>query len=447
MTIRRRLALAYGAAILATVAVMGVLVWWQFGAALRQSLDQTLATRASDALTALENNGQAGLQEGDADYPNRAFVAMFDAGGNLTDATAGTPPAIALPPAGQASADVRLGGTAYAIHIVHNDTGAVVIAGSSLASIDDTLATLAQTLFLVGCIAALASLAGGWWLAGRALRPIAALTSEAGQIGATDLDRRLSATPRRDELGTLTDTLNGMLARVADGVRRQRTFVATASHDLRTPLASLQAELELADDDSSTLDELRAAIRAAHADAVRLGELARALLDLAAAGSDGRALARSSVRVDDLVEAVVSRIESRSRQRGIHVRQTAPDATAHVDRVRLEQALTNLVDNAITYSPIGSEVDVVGRLEAPAGDGQTSDPRWLILEVLDRGPGVPEASAERLFQPFERGSMPQGPGAGLGLATAAAAVRAHHGSIGVEPRDGGGSRFWLRVPA
>jgi hypothetical protein len=126
MTIRLRLALAYGAAILITVAVVGLLVWWQLAVDLRASLDQTLATRASDALTALENNGQAGLQESDAGDPVRAFVALFDGQGKLTDATADAPAGIALPPAGQPSAELRLAGTTYAIHVVRSEDGRAV---------------------------------------------------------------------------------------------------------------------------------------------------------------------------------------------------------------------------------------------------------------------------------------------------------------------------------
>ena len=286
-----------------------------------------------------------------------------------------------------------------------------------------------------------------WWLAGRALRPVALITKEAALIGAADLDRRLPVPRQRDELQALASTLNGMLDRVAEALRRQRIFVAAASHDLRTPIAALQTELELAEDERTTAEELRSALQAAHADVVRLGELATALLDLASVDSDGRALVRSAVRADLLVEAVARRVAPLARERATRLLQVAPARVVHVDRMRLERALTNLVVNAITYGPPAAVVEIVAHVETvdPPGDGDAGT--FLLIEVLDRGPGVPDELAEHLFQPFLRGPNASEPGTGLGLATAAAAIRAHHGTLGVERREGGGSRFWLRVPA
>jgi two-component system, OmpR family, sensor kinase len=302
----------------------------------------------------------------------------------------------------------------------------------------------------VGGIATLSSLAGGWWLAGRALRPVALITAEASQISAADIERRLPVPPHNDELRALATTLNGMLDRVAEGLRRQRTFVAAASHDLRTPIAALQAELELAEDVRTTDSELRSAVRAAHADAVRLGALATGLLDLAAADADGRALVRSPVRTDLLVESVARRVEPLARERGGSIKRIAPDRLVRVDRVRLEQALTNLMVNAITYGPPSGEVEVVAQVDPVPGPGANGNGHAtgtvLSIEVLDRGPGVPAEIANLLFEPFHRGPNAVGPGTGLGLATAAAAIRAHHGSIGFEPRSGGGTRFWIRLP-
>jgi signal transduction histidine kinase len=447
VTIRVRLALIYLGAIVLTIGLGGALVWWQLGVALRSSLDETLQTRASAALTAIESDEQAGLQEGDTATPARVFVAIFDAQGRTIDATADVPPGLAPPGVGTGTADVSLGTSTYALYAATSESGVRVVAGSNLSGINGTLAGLAESLFLVGGIAAVASLAGGWWLAGRALRPVALITAEASQIGAADIERRLPVPARRDELQALATTLNGMLDRVAEALKRQRTFVAAASHDLRTPIAALQAELELAEDARTSDPELRTAVQAAHADAVRLGELATALLDLATADTDGRALVRAPVRTDLLLESVARRVEPLARERGTRITRTVPDRVVRVDRVRLEQALTNLIVNAITYGPPGSEVEVVARFD-PAGDSSPTEPGTILsIDVLDRGPGVPAESATRLFEPFQRGPNAVGPGTGLGLATAAAAIRAHHGTVGFEPRAGGGSRFWVRLPA
>ena len=423
--------------------VLGMLVWWRFGVALRSSLDETLATRATSTIDALQNSGQAqaGLQEGDAGLGAGVFVAVFDSRGNLVDATANSPAGLPVPSVG-GGGETRVGGATYEVAVARADDGTTVVVGSTLAVIDETLASLARLLLAVGAAAAALALLGGWWLAGRALRPVALLTSEAAQIGASDLERRLPRARRRDEIGALTDTLNGMLDRVAESVRRQQAFVAAASHDLRTPVTALQAELELADTDRSTPQEMRIAVRRARADAVRLGELATALLDLASAQPGGRSLVLAPVRVDDLIAGVVRRVAPVARERGVRVRYAAPSEPVEVDRVRVEQALTNLTMNAVTYGPAGSEVEI----RASLGTRDERSGASLLIEVLDTGPGVPEGFIGRLFRPFERGPNAVGPGVGLGLASAAAAIEAHHGSIAFERREGGGSRFSIRLP-
>lgn len=444
MTIRTRLAIAYGGVAIMILIVLGSVVWWRFGVALRSSLDQTLQERATSTMDALQNSdqGQGGLQEGDVGLGAGTFIAVFDGQGHLVDATANSPTGLTAPAAGYSGGEIRVGDTPYEIAVVRGDGGPTVVAGSRFAVIDDTLISLGRLLLAIGAAAAALALLGGWWFAGRALRPVALLTSQAAQIGAGDLERRLPPASHPDELGALTDTLNGMLGRVEESVRRQRAFIAAASHDLRTPVSALQAELDLADTDRSTPRELRAAVRRARADALRLGELATALLDLASVESGGRVLVLAPVRIEDLVAGIVRRVTPVARQRGIVVRHDAPSLVVEVDRVRLEQAIVNLALNAIEYSPAGSEVEVRASLDRPHESSRT----WLLVEVRDSGPGVPEGFVDRLFRPFERGPNATGTGAGLGLASAAAAVEAHDGTIGYQPGQGGGSRFWIRVP-
>ncbi len=454
MTIRARLTLIYAAAMLATLSLAGSVVWWQLRAALRSSLDDALLARAAAVLTTLENQGQGGIQESNTTTPTGIFVVVFDAGGLVVDSTAGTPAGLSAPPIGAQSLDVTIGSTAYALRIATSGDAAVrVVAGSSLVGISATMDQIARWLLLVGGLGALASLAGGWWLAGRALRPVAMLTTEAEHIGVDDVDRRLPIPAQRDELQALAITLNRMLERVSSTLGRQQAFIAAASHDLRTPIAALQAELDLADDDRSTLEEMREAVRSAHAEAARLGELATALLDLAGADAQGRALVRTRVDADELLASVVRRTAPLARKREIVVTSSGPSQLVRVDRIRIEQALTNLVANAIAYSPIGSTVEIIAEIQPLAGPGASAGPGGaegrteLTIDVLDRGPGIPAGDADAVFLPFHRGTAAAGIGAGLGLATAAAAIQAHHGSIGFAPRDGGGTRFWVRVPA
>ncbi len=443
MTVRGRLTLIYSAAMILTVAVGAALVWWQVGVALRSSLDQALDTRATAAAAALENDGQSGLQESDGPAAG-IFVAMF-AGNRLVDSTAGTPAGLQAPAATGVGGSIVLGGVTYATRVARADGSFQVIAGASLAGVHGAQGEVARSLVLVGILSIILSLAGGWWLAGRAMRPVALITAEARLIGAADLARRVPVPNQRDELWALATTVNGMLDRVEAASQRQRAFVAAASHDLRTPIAAMQAELELANDPRSSREDMTAAIRAAHADTVRLGDLATALLDMAAVDLDGRAVVRTVVQIDDLVQSVLRKVASVAEARGVTLAATESDGAVRIDRIRLEQALTNLALNAVVHGPAGGTVEINAHLESSdppaAGTGTI-----LAIEVLDRGPGIAPELASRLFEPFVRGRRTPVPGFGLGLATAAAGIRAHHGSIGYEPRLDGGSCFWIRVP-
>ena len=437
MTIRARLALTYGAAVALTILVVGVAVWWQFGAALRSSLQQRLETRSAAVVASLENDGQAGLQE--SNNNSDLFVILIAPDGKRLDASANAPPQLSVAASGAAVREVASNGHRFLVRIDHTQKGLRIVAGADLAPSERSQAALAGLLAIAGVIASLLSLAGGWWLAGRTLRPIAAITAEAAAIGARDLDRRLPVPSRRDELGVLARTLNGMLDRIGDAVKRQRAFVAAASHDLRTPLAALQAELELADRPEAAEDELRAALRAARDDATRLGELAADLLQLATVSAEGRQLVLADIDLADVVDTVLRRVAPVAERAGVAIRSDVDHRMVRLDRVRIEQALVNVLINAVTYSPPGGEVGV------RSADDPGRPPTFLV-EVLDRGPGVADDAREAIFDPFHRGAEALGSGAGLGLATARAAVEAHTGSITVHGRMGGGSIFRLRLP-
>lgn len=435
MSIRARLAATYGVGLAAVLVIVGLVVWWQMGVALRGSLETTLQTRATGVLTSLENAGQSGLQEADRAAPG-VFAALFTPDGSTIDRSADTPPGI------RALAGIQsIGGHDYLVAVQTSSSGTLVVTGADLQPVADAQAALARLLAVVGALVGVASVAGVWILARRALRPIDALIADAAEIGPDDLARRLPASARRDEVGHLTLTLNGMLDRIADSVERQRLFVAMASHELRTPLATLRTELELADRDDATVAEYRAAIREAQTDAIRLSGLSASLLELAASGVDVRAVARSRIRLQDLVASVVRGLDAMARQHGSQIVMAVADGSVSVDRVRIEQALTNLMMNALIHGGRDGSIELHATTEDHAGA------RTLAVEVLDRGPGLRGVPAGRLFEPFQRGARAEHSGAGLGLATVASAVHAHEGTYGAEDRPGGGARFWFRVPA
>ncbi|MBI2776927.1 MAG: HAMP domain-containing histidine kinase [Chloroflexi bacterium] len=433
MSIRTRLAVSYGLGVALTILIVGVSVWLQMGTALRGALETTLQTRVDGVLNSLENDGQAGLQEADRGAPG-VFVALFAPDGTLTEATADAPPGIRA-----AGGVLVVDGRRYLLRLQAAPDGTLVESGADLQSIDAAQAALARVLIGVGLAVGVASLGGGWLLAGRALRPVDRLIDDAAAMGPADLSQRLSVPPRMDEIGRLTRTLNGLLERVTESVDRQHLFVAMASHELRTPLAALRAELDLTDRTDASLAEYRQAVRDAQGDVVRLSGLVTSLLELASIQEDAERLERRQVRLRDAVSTVVRAIDPLIRLHRVAIEQDVPDIVVTIDRLRFEQALGHVLDNAITHGSAGNRVTIRCRL------ADEPEPRSLTVEVLDRGPGLLGQAPDRLFDAFVRGTG-AGPGSGLGLATVASAVRAHGGTFGAGDREGGGARFWFTMP-
>lgn len=437
MTLRLRLTAWNALAFTSTLLVVGVVFWLLYGAALRRGLDDVLQATASSTVDLLEVD--RGGQPDPGTLPGGVFVVILDPSGKALYGSAGAP--VIVDPSPGFSTVRTADGASAAVFAAPAEGGQTVVAGGTLAEIDRNLRALAETMALAGGALIVLSVLGGWLLVGRALAPVARLAREADAIGSSELDRRLEGVEGDDELGTLARTLNRMLARVEASVRRQRAFVVGASHDLRTPLAALRTELELALLHPTDGPALRAAVEAAHADAVRLSELANGLLRLAAAEPDGQRLDCEDVHLPQLIQGGVELVTASATARSVTIQVNAPDVVVHVDPPRLVQVIANLLANAARFAPPASVVELTAELDL---DEAT---RILRVEVLDRGPGVPPDFRSSLFEPFARARPAGSPGAGLGLATAAAAVHAHGGAIGYDERPGGGARFWFWVPA
>lgn len=437
MTIRTRLTLTYATAVAVTILVLGGVVWLQLGEVLRAELGRRVDLRLAAVQSAFENDQQAGLQEGNQDTAG-VWVVLFAGDGSRLEATAGAPELSAVP---TTDGPTTIAGRNVIVRKGTTESGLIVVAAVDLEPVDAAQAALTKLVGLAGAVAVLISGLGGWWLAGRALAPVATMTSEAASISQADLKRRLQEPQPLDELGVLARTLNQMLDRVAKNVDRQRSFLASASHDLRTPLAALQAELELADDPRVSPDDLRGALHAARGDAARLADLANDLLELVTAEATGRPLLRVPTLVSDLTESVMRRMQPLARAASVDLVVEARSQLVNVDRIRVEQAIGNLVANAIAHSPRGSVVTLLAQVHV--SDGSPN----LEVEVLDHGPGVPQAERDLIFEPFQRGAGARDGGSGLGLATARAAAEAHGGQVGVDDAPDGGARFWIRLPA
>jgi signal transduction histidine kinase len=259
----------------------------------------------------------------------------------------------------------------------------------------------------------------------------------AAEISTERPGRRLPLPRARDEIHRLGETLNAMLARLEAGLARERRFVADASHELRTPLALLRTELELALRRPRSPRDLEDALRSAAEEVDRLSSLAEDLLVLARTDEGGLPVSRSPIEVRALLDAVARRFEARAAGEGRALEVAgAAEMPLAGDRLRLEQALGNLVDNALRHG------DGTVRLEARARNGRVE------LRVGDEGAGFPPDFLPRAFERFTQADEARGRGAaGLGLAIVEAVARAHGGTAQAANRSGAGAVVWLTLPA
>jgi two-component system OmpR family sensor kinase len=241
--------------------------------------------------------------------------------------------------------------------------------------------------------------------------------------------------PVDDEIARLGTTLNTMLGRLETALARERRFVSDASHELRTPLATLRTELELALRRKRPPEELEAALQSAAEETERLSRLAEDLLVLARADHGSLPVRRERLPAAELLTAVRERYGHQAAEAGRPLEIRADDQLElHVDRLRAEQALGNLVENALRHGR--------GRilLLARRRDG------WVELHVRDEGAGFPPDFIDHAFDRFTRADPArQGPGAGLGLAIVDVIARAHGGSARAANHHGGADA-WLEVP-
>jgi two-component system, OmpR family, sensor kinase len=438
--IRLRLAAAFALAMAVVLAAVGLFLYQHLGSSLDRTLNQSLRARASD-VAALVKQADHGLGESPTlASGGQGFAQILDQRGRIFDQTPGLPRMPVLSPGELAPATVsplsvdraHLNGESvrlFARPVQAQGQRLTVVVGSSLDTRDNALVTLRNELLVGGPAALLLASLLGYLVAGAALRPVERMRLRAAEISARRLDERLPVVPSRDEISRLGETLNAMLARLETSLERERSFVADASHELRTPLAHLQAEVELALERPRGREELESALRTVAGETDRLSQLAADLLLLARADEGGLPLRLEHVNAHELVDGVATRYARRAAEAGRAI-EVDGDAIAHVDRLRIEQALGNLIDNALRHG--GGTISVSAQ-----DDGD------FVFEVRDEGGGFPERFAERAFERFSRAEESRtSPGAGLGLAIVAAVAEAHGGTATV----GDGAVVTIRVP-
>jgi heavy metal sensor kinase len=316
-----------------------------------------------------------------------------------------------------------------------------VVVGQSLRELHQAQRQLLILLGVSNPIALLLASLGGLWIANKALSPVDRLTRAAEHIGRGNLSERVEETGTRDEIGRLAATFNEMIGKLEQAFQRERRFTADASHELKTPLAILRGDIEVALRRDRSPEEYRRVLASSLEEIARLTKLTDDLLTLARSDAGEVMLEMGPVRIDRLAREVSDSLAPLADSAGVAFDYQVPDSMVLIegDASRIKQLIVNLLDNAIKYTQPGGQVKLDLKTEGDAA----------ILEVSDTGRGIPADALPRVFERFYRQTDPRdlrADGFGLGLAISKWIVDAHLGSIEVLSKVGVGSRFTVRLP-
>ncbi|MEA2217884.1 MAG: hypothetical protein QOJ35_510 [Solirubrobacteraceae bacterium] len=450
--IRLRVAAGFAIAMALVLAGSGLFLYARLGADLARALDQDLRLRAQD-LSALvgEPGGSLAIEAGGGLVERgESFAQLLDRRGRVLDRTPPLDDRALLTRRELRSALHRrrfadrpsvtgLDEPARLLTTPIDRAGRrlVLVVGATRENRAEALRSLRTELLVTGPLALLFATALGYLLAGAGLRTVDAMRRRAAQISADQPGERLPVPRTGDELQRLGETLNAMLARLQTALERERGFVAEAGHELRTPLALLRAELDFALQYADTNEELREAVRTASDETDRVIQLAGDLLLIASAEHSQLALRLEYLPARDLLESVRQRFVWRAQADGRPLPEIEAPAglVLAADRLRLEQALGNLVDNALRHG------EGTVRLEALASDSRVE------INVRDQGPGFPADFLARAFHRFSRADPSHtGAGTGLGLAIVEAIARAHQGTANAANGPHGGADVSITLP-
>ncbi len=432
MTLRWRWALTLSAVAAVAIGLSIATTLGLVARQLRDQVDEDLRTRArvvaEDPMRALRPFNRPDGAIADLD----AIVRVIDRGGNLLISSPNDPGLdIPIPNAAVGYVTVSNGEATYrAISREIVVRGRTVFVQIAIAITRDvrTIGILVRRLALIGLLATAVAGWVGWWLAGRATRPIVTLSDTAARVAATErFDSRID-TSGTDEVGVLARSFQSMLDSLAQARRQQQRLVSNASHELRTPLTALRTNLETLERsfDRLTSEQRGELLAAAIAEVHELADLSAELVDLA---SDVRHSDEPVVGVDlrALCEGVVERFARRT-ELNLSVRGTGGVVEGRTGQ--LERAVSNLVSNAVKWASTEVVVELAGRR----------------ITVLDDGPGIPESDLPHVFERFYRSDAARTTsGSGLGLAIVDHIVRAHGGRVFARNRSEGGAEVGFEL--
>jgi signal transduction histidine kinase len=454
--IRVRLTVLAALGALVAVVLGGWIFVYQLRDGLHSSVDSSLRTRA-DALVQTVREAQGGI-----DFQDPGSTQLIDAkeaiaqivapGGRIVDSSEAAGRKVLVPSRVLRAAR---GETVYAegtiledghtirllaTPVARADGRWVVIVGSSLQAADDAVARVQTGLVFGGIITVLLAAGGAWLLGTLALRPVERMRRQAAAISEHDTETRLPIPGTHDEIAELGETMNALLARLQHALAQQRAFAADAGHELRTPLAILRTELELAGLPDRDAADLRRSIAEAGAETERLSQLAEELLFLSRHDEHGATRARELQPIRPLMERAVASAGIQAGEKGIEISLDADrELAASVVGDDLRRALDNLLANAIRHAPPGSTVAVIAH----------ADGHELTFTVRDSGSGFPPDFLAHAFERFRRADTARARddgGSGLGLAIVRAVAREHGGDADASNLPDGGAQVRVRLP-
>jgi heavy metal sensor kinase len=447
--IRLRVAAVFTLALALALALGSWLLISQLRSVVLRSVDAGLAAQLTQAGRLLSHPGGTGSGgTGSGLPPGDYILQLIDGKGQVKAASedAGTTPLLTRAQQRQArhgriTLDKKVDDDQERVMAaaLSGRPGWVAVAGTSLESADSTVSAVVIRLVVGGSVFVIVAGLGAYLLARAALAPVERLRRKAASLSERDKAQRLPVPATKDEIAALAGTMNGLLARLHDALARQRTFVADASHELRTPFAVLSAELELASKPGRSREELAAAVASAAEETTRLRRLTDDLLFLARSDEDRLAIRPAPVGLAALLSGSIQQARGRAASAGVTcVLDVPPGLIAQVDADQIRRAVDNLVDNALRFAPDGTQIEVSAQPAASC----------IAIEVADAGPGFPP---EYLPAAFERFSRPRtrrngDAGAGLGLSIVQAIAQAHGGTVTIANRPGSGAVVRIELP-
>jgi two-component system, OmpR family, sensor kinase len=461
MPLRVRLTLWYGSALALVLIIFSVVLYVITARNLRDDVDQSLEETATAAVRSLEERGFLPLIDEEellSQFPELAridkFFQIFSPSGTITIRSPNIRqhevPLSRTALEAALNSQTVLESAKYphepplrliSVPIIHQGNLLYIVqVGTSMEAIEDTLRRFLILLIVAMPIALAVSLAGGWFLAGRALRPVDAITLAAQRIAAGDLSQRLTMPAAPDEIGRLAGTFNNMIGRLDASFRQIRQFTSDASHELRTPLTVMKGETELVLRRPRPLEDYQSVLESNLEEIDRMTRIVEELLFLSRADMGEVKMESKPVALEALVEDIHRQATLLGQDRSIEVvLGIVMPALVQGDELRLRELLLNLVENAVKYSHPGGKIEI----------GLVTDGQQAIVSVSDQGIGIAPEDHRKIFDRFFRTDEARAhtkKGTGLGLAICAWIAESHKGRISVKSNVGQGSTFTVTLP-